>query len=112
MALSTITAAGLVSKARDRTNKVKLLEYTKINIQKPDYVEAFNTGSKDTKITKDKQLYITQGKEVLRLNTNKKEILELMSDKKTEVEAFIKQNNLSVKDRVDLSQIFKFYNVK
>nr|WP_299416863.1 hypothetical protein [uncultured Emticicia sp.] len=92
--------------------KVKLLEYTKINIQKPDYVEAFNTGSKDTKITKDKQLYITQGKEVLRLNTNKKEILELMSDKKTEVEAFIKQNNLSVKDRVDLLQIFKFYNVK
>jgi len=46
----------------------------------------------------------------LRLNTNKKEILELMSDKKTEVEAFIKQNDLSVKDRVDLLQIFKFYN--
>jgi hypothetical protein len=92
--------------------KLKLLEYTRVNIQKPDYVEAFNTGSKDTKITKDKQLYITQGKEVLRLNTNKKEILKLMSDKKTEVESFIKQNNLSVKDRVDLLQIFKFYNAK
>ena len=90
--------------------KVKLLEYTRVNIQKPDYVEAFNTGSKDIKITKDKQLFITQGKEVLKLNTNKKEILELMSDKKAEVEAFIKQNNLSIKDRVDLLQIFKFYN--
>lgn len=92
--------------------KIKLLEYTKVNIQKPDYVEAFNTGSKDIKITKDKQLFITQGQEVLKLNTNKKEILELMSDKKTEVEAFIKQNDLSVKDRVDLLQIFKFYNGK
>lgn len=92
--------------------KVKLLEYTKITIQKPDYVEAFNTGSKDIKITKEKQLFITQGNEVLRLNTNKKEILERMSDKKTEVEAFIKQNDLSVKDRVDLLQIFKFYNGK
>jgi hypothetical protein len=49
---------------------------------------------------------------LLRLNTNKKEILKLMSDKKTEVESFIKQNNLSVKDRVDLLQIFKFYNAK
>ena len=90
--------------------KIKLLEYTKVNTQKPDYVEAFNTGSKDIKITKDKQLFITQGQEVLRLNTNKKEILELMSDKKAEVERFIKQNDLSVKDRVDLLQIFKFYN--
>ena len=34
--------------------KVKLLEYTKITIQKPDYVEAFNTGSKDI-IMKDIQ---------------------------------------------------------
>jgi len=92
--------------------KIKLLEYTKVNTQKPDYVEAFNTGSKDIKITKDKQLFITQGQEVLRLNTNKKEILELMSDKKAEVERFIKQNDLSVKDRVDLLQIFKFYNGK
>lgn len=90
--------------------KVKLLEYTRVNIQKPDYVEAFNTGSKDIKITKDKQLFVSQGKEVLKFNTNKKEILELMSDKKAEVEAFIKQNDLSVKDRVDLLQIFKFYN--
>jgi hypothetical protein len=90
--------------------KVKLLEFTRVNIQKPDYVEAFNTGSKDIKITKDKQFFISQGKEVLKFNTNKKEILELMSDKKAEVETFIKQNNLSLKDRVDLLQIFKFYN--
>jgi hypothetical protein len=90
--------------------KVKLLEYTRINIQKPDYVEAFNTGSKDIKISKDKQLFIAQGKEVLKLNTNKKEVLKLMSDKKAGVEAFIKQNDLSVKDRNSLLQIFKFYN--
>lgn len=92
--------------------KIKLLEYTKVNIQKPDYVEAFNTGSKDIKITKDKQLFITQGNEVIKLNTNKKEILELMSDKKDEIEAFIKENGLSVKDKVDLIQLFKFYNGK
>lgn len=89
---------------------IKLLEYTKINIQKPDYVEAFNTGSKDIKITKDKQLFITQGNEVLKLKPNKKNILALMADKKIEVEAFIKQNNLFVKDRADLLKIFNFYN--
>ncbi len=90
--------------------KLKLLEYTKINIQKPDYVEAFNTGSKDIKITKKKELFITQGNEVLKLKPTKKTILALMADKKIEVEAFIKQNNLFVKDRADLLKVFSFYN--
>ncbi|CAH0995679.1 hypothetical protein EMA8858_01804 [Emticicia aquatica] len=90
--------------------KVKLLDYTKVTILKPDYVEAFNTGSKDVKISKEKQLFVTQGKEVLKLNTNKKEVLGLMADKKIEVENFIKQNDLSVKDRNDLITIFKYYN--
>lgn len=92
--------------------KVKLLEYTKINIQKPDYVEAFNTGSKDIKITKEKEYFITQGNEVLKFKPNKRSVLALMADKRLEVEAFIKQNNLFVKDRADLLQIFNFYNGK
>jgi hypothetical protein len=32
--------------------KTKLLEYTKVTTQKPDYVEAFNVGSKDLKLSK------------------------------------------------------------
>lgn len=92
--------------------KVKLLEYTKVNIQKPDYVEAFNTGSKDIKITKSKQLFITQSNEVLKLKPNKRAVLALMADKKVEVETFIKQNKLFIKDRVDLLKVFKFYNQK
>lgn len=90
--------------------KTKLLEYTKINIQKPDYVEAFNTGSKDTRITKEKQLFINKGKEVLRFNANKKELYELMADKKMVVEKYVKDNNLSIKDRSDLKKIFEYYN--
>lgn len=90
--------------------KTKLLEYVKITIQKPDYVEAFNVGSKDTKIVKEKQLFINKGKEVLRFSANKKDLFELMSDKKAEIETYIKQNNFSIKDRSDLLKIFQYYN--
>ncbi len=90
--------------------KTKLLEYTKITVQKPDYVEAFNVGSKDLKIVKEKQLFITKGNEVLRFSSNKKDLLELMSDKKAEIEKFLKDNNLSAKDKSDLVKIFGFYN--
>ena len=90
--------------------KTKLLEYTKVITQKPDYVEAFNIGSKDPKIIKEKQLFINKDKEVLRFNTNKKELFELMADKKPEIEKFIKDNDLSVKNRGDLVKIFVYYN--
>jgi hypothetical protein len=90
--------------------KTKLLEYTKITIQKPDYVEAFNVGSKDIKIVKEKQLFINKGNEVLKFSSNKKELFELMADKKAAVEVFIKENDLSIKDRSDLLKIFSFYN--
>lgn len=90
--------------------KTKLMEYIKITIQKPDYVEAFNVGSKDTKIVKEKQLFINKGIEVLRFSANKKDLFELMSDKKAEIETYIKQNDLSIKDRSDLLKIFQYYN--
>ncbi|MFY7911516.1 MAG: hypothetical protein ACOVO2_18290 [Emticicia sp.] len=92
--------------------KLKLLEYTKVTIQKPDYVEAFNTGSKDIKINKEKQLFVNQGNEIIKLRINRKSILALMADKQNEIEAFVKQNNLFVKDRQDLIKIFKFYNAQ
>ncbi len=90
--------------------KTKLLEYTKITTQKPDYVEAFNIGSHDSKIRQDKFLFFTQDKEVLNLGKSKKDLLTIMVDKKIEVEAFMKQNNLSVRDKTDLIKIFGFYN--
>ena len=59
---------------------------------------------------KEKQLFITKGKEVLKFSTNKKDLFELMADKKSEVEKFIKDNDLTVKDRTDLLKIFNYYN--
>jgi hypothetical protein len=90
--------------------KIKLLEYSKLKIQQPDYVEALNVGSKDIKINIDKLLYVAKGKEVVKFSTGKKDLYELMADKKPEIEMFIKDNNLSLKDRADIAKIFHYYN--
>lgn len=90
--------------------KVKLLEYDKLRVQQPDYVEALNVGSKDIKINLEKFLYIAKGKEVTRFNTGRKDLYELMADKKSEIEKFAKDNSLSLKDRADLAKIFQYYN--
>jgi hypothetical protein len=90
--------------------KVKLLEYSKLKIQQPDYVEALNVGSKDIKINIEKLLYIAKGKEVVKFSTGKKDLYELMVDKKPEIERFVKDNDLSLKDRADLAKVFRYYN--
>ncbi|RFS14627.1 hypothetical protein D0T08_20560 [Emticicia sp. C21] len=90
--------------------KVKLLEYSRLKIHQPDYVEALNVGSKDVKINTEKLLYITKGKEAIKFNAGKKDLYELMSDKRTEIEKFVKDNSLSLKDRTDLAKIFQYYN--
>ncbi|WP_460472417.1 hypothetical protein [Emticicia fontis] len=90
--------------------KVKLLDYSKLKIQQPDYVAALNVGSKDVKINIEKQLYIAKGKEVIKFNTGKKDLYELMADKKPEIEKFVKVNKLNLKDRTDLAKVFQYYN--
>jgi len=90
--------------------KIKLLEYYKVIVQKPDYVDAFNVGSKDIKIIKQTQLFITQGKEIIRFRSRKRQLFEAMTDKKTEIQKFIKENDLVIKDKNDLIKIFKYYN--
>ncbi|WP_181843133.1 hypothetical protein [Emticicia sp. BO119] len=90
--------------------KVKLLDYCTLKIHQPDYVEAFNVGSKDVKINTERQLFIAKGKDVVKFNTGRKSVYVLMADKKPEIEKFVKDKGLSLKDRSDLAKVFQYYN--
>ncbi|RYU97188.1 hypothetical protein [Emticicia agri] len=90
--------------------KVKLLEYSKLKIHQPDYVEAFNIGSKDVKINTEKLWFITKGKEVIKFSAGKRDLYEVMADKKPEIEKFVKDNHLSLKDKTDLIKVFQYFN--
>lgn len=90
--------------------KLKLLEYTRIIINKSDNPSGFHVASnKDTKIIKEKLLYFARGKEVIILN-NKKDLYVAMADQKPAIEKFIKENNLNTKGHSDLLKIFDYYN--
>ena len=41
---------------------------------------------------------------------NKKQVLEVISEHKSETEKYIKANNLSLKKEEDVIKIFKYYN--
>ncbi|MFN3850661.1 MAG: hypothetical protein ACK4NY_14605 [Spirosomataceae bacterium] len=90
--------------------KIQLLEYTEVKIRKPDYVPSLNLGDEDTQIIKNKVLYITQGKEVIRFRKRRKDLLLLMEDKRSEVIRFIRKEQLFIRNLQDLTKIFSFYN--
>lgn len=90
--------------------RLSLFEHQKLSIIKPTYNEALSSGSRDTKIVKTPQYYYLRGRTIYKLGTSKKKILEAMPDRADDVEAFIKSNDLNLKDRADLIKIVDYYN--
>ncbi|HYC28043.1 MAG TPA: hypothetical protein VEB42_04490 [Chitinophagaceae bacterium] len=60
--------------------------------------------------TNASRYYIMQNDNLEMIRPNKSDILNALSDKKNEVQAFIDANNLSFKKDADLAKLFKYYN--
>lgn len=89
---------------------LKLLEYSKLKIQQSDRMQAFNIESKSATTETEKLLFVAKGKEVVKFNAGKRGLYALMADKKPEIEKFVKENRLSLKDRIHLTKIFHYFN--
>lgn len=90
--------------------KVKLLEYSKLKLYQSDRTQAFNMTSSYIMTDIEKLLFTAKGKEVIKFSAGKKDLYELMEDKKVVIEKFVKDNRLNLKDRVHLAKIFQYYN--
>lgn len=90
--------------------RISLVEFTKLNIIKPNYNEALSVGSKDTKLVKTSQYYVVKGNTLFPLTTSKKKVLDALADRADDVEKFIKTNSLNLKSRTDLAKVFEYYN--
>ncbi len=90
--------------------KRRLLEYTEIKIKKPDYVATLNVGSTDTRIVKDKFLYVIEEKEVIKFVGSRREVLDLMADKRNQILKFIRSEGLLFRKRSDVIKMFEYYN--
>ncbi|WP_299817761.1 hypothetical protein [uncultured Pontibacter sp.] len=70
----------------------------------------------ETSILKVKQIkesikyYVARDGQLTRITPSKKSVLTALSNKKTELEGFIKQHNLNLKEEADLAELVDFYN--
>ena len=90
--------------------KLALAVLHKTFVKKPTYNAAFEVGSKDTEILMQEDVYVLKDGKAKKMKPSKKEILSLMKDKSKEIEAFLKVNDLDLKDTNNLARVFERYN--
>lgn len=90
--------------------KLSLLMHPTVHIQKGNYNVAMNVGSKDDVLMKRFDWYAGRGKQVVKFSPGKKAILDLMADKKDQIDAFLKAKKPDLKTREGLFTTFAYYN--
>ncbi|MPR32410.1 hypothetical protein [Salmonirosea aquatica] len=90
--------------------KVTLAALPRTIVKKPTYNAAFEVGTKDTRILLDADYYVLKDGKAEKVKPTKKSILEFMPDKAREMEAFLKTNDLDLKERTNLVRLFEHYN--
>ena len=90
--------------------KVDLLVHPSVYIKRATFNAALNTGSKDDALIKKMDWYVARNKTATRFSPGKKAMLDLMADKKDQIEAFLKKEKPDLKTRAGLLAVFFYYN--
>lgn len=92
--------------------KLCVVKATTLKIKEPTYNVALDVGEKDAKIYKKGIYYYMdkKGNALVEFKPTKKKLLLLMGSKADKVEKYIDNNQLNLKDDVDLQRALVYYN--
>ena len=89
--------------------KVSLLTKYEIEVTPANYNEALMSGNKNEVLNLKQKLFLKQGKSIVPIN-KKKVLVELLSDKSTEITAYLAKEKLSFKKKDDMKALVEYYN--
>ena len=90
--------------------KVNFLARNTNYVQKGNEFRTLGVGSADDRIIQKTEFYMTKEGKTYKIKRRRKFILTQLGDKKNEIKAFAKENNLYYKSKKDLMAIFKYYD--
>ncbi|WP_291036001.1 hypothetical protein [Dyadobacter sp. 50-39] len=94
------------------SGKLTFVKAYKTKITKPNYNPGFGTGEKNTVVRLATDYYLLSGSGVQKVSLNKKSLLASMSDKKQEVEQYLKENKPDLSDEAQVAGLVQYYNSK
>jgi LAO/AO transport system kinase len=86
-----------------------LFKQFRLDIQRPNYNPALNSGTRDSKIIKSSDYYYSIDGELIKI-PNAKKFIASLGEHSNPVNNYIRKNHLSMKEEKDLNLIFSFYN--
>ncbi|GAA4397680.1 hypothetical protein GCM10023187_07410 [Nibrella viscosa] len=90
--------------------KLSLLAHHSIFVKKANYNPALNVGTKDDELVKRTEWYLATGQEVQKLSPGRRAVLEVMADKRPQIEAYLKTANPDYRSAADLAKLVRYYN--
>jgi hypothetical protein len=92
------------------TGKFDLLQHPVVYIKRSNYNAAMNMGTKDDEIMKKSDWYVAYNKRAVKFAPSKKALLDLMHDRKEQIEAYLRSKRPDLKDKADLTALMMYYN--
>lgn len=90
--------------------KFDLLHHPTVYIRRSNYNSAMNVGTKDDEIMKKADWYLAYQKRAVKFSPSKKALLELMTDHKEQIEAYLKSKKPDLKEKTELTALVVYYN--
>ena len=92
------------------TGRLDLLQHPMVYVRRANFNAALNVGTKDDEIIKKTDWYMAKSKQATKLSPTKKALLDLMSDRKDQIEAYLKNQKPDLKSRAGLMAVVAYYN--
>ncbi|GAB3644042.1 hypothetical protein [Spirosoma arcticum] len=92
------------------TGKLDLLQHPSVYVRRANYNMALNVGTKDDEIVKKTDWYVAKNRQATKFSPTKKALLDLMSDRRDQIEAYLKKDKPDLKSRAGLIAVVAYYN--
>lgn len=92
-------------------NKSSLLKYVSKNILKANYQGGYSADRRYDSYVDNSQYFIRKSdNSLVKVKVKKSSVLDALEDKKAEIEAYIKKENLSFKNDFDIAKVLVYYD--
>lgn len=91
--------------------KIALLQYHYLFLRRGNYNAALNVGTKDDELVRKVDWYMTgAARKAQQFTPNRKTLLDMMADRRPEIEGFLKDKRPDLKSQTGLASVFNYYN--
>lgn len=92
-------------------NKSSLLKYVSKNVLKANYQGGYSADRRYDSYVDNSQYFIRKAdNSLVKIKVKKSSVLDALEDKKAEIEAYIKKENLSFKNDIDVAKVLAYYD--